>query len=389
MTAKEPPRNVIDPPRSTDGFRAIREEGRCFVDNTDVIARLSDVGDFLIFLRPAGFGKSLLVSTLAAMWRGGPDAVRGLRAEGCWRHESCRVVVIDLSAIHLPNPWNAGAFASAADELLRHAFAPAGFATAAEPMEPLVRWRAFLEASRGVVLLVDGIDAPLRKAPEEGRAEVGRFLEGFLTMVKNLGSGLRFCLITGEAMGLDLAAAVNNFSDVSGDLPFGDLLGFTTADLRTGLRPLVERKAEAWGRRRRRWSSRLSAPGEDGPSMSCAAPASRSLRPCSRFSRRTRGSRAGEARHSVGGTPKEEARSGPSAAGRDIRWPGSRAQERSGSSKNAEVRRARGRPGFGECGRKRIREPVRVDQRDAPNFLASSSAPVSSKGRIASPRPKT
>ena len=114
-------------------------------------------------------------------------------------------------------------------------------------MEPLVRWRAFLEASRGVVLLVDGIDAPLRKAPEEGRAEVGRFLEGFLTMVKNLGSGLRFCLITGEAMGLDLAAAVNNFSDVSGDLPFGDLLGFTTADLRTGLRPLVERKAEALG----------------------------------------------------------------------------------------------------------------------------------------------
>ena len=247
MTAKEPPRNVIDPPRSTDGFRAIREEGRCFVDKTDVIAQLADVGDFLIFLRPAGFGKSLLVSTLAAMWRGGPDAVRGLRAEGRWRHESCRVVVIDLSAIHLPNPWNAGAFASAADELLRHAFAPAGFATAAEPMEPLARWRAFLEASRGVVLLIDGIDAPLRKAPEEGRTEVGRFLEGFLTMVKNLGSGLRFCLITGEAMGLDLAAAVNNFSDVSGDLPFGDLLGFTTADLRTGLRPLVERKAEALG----------------------------------------------------------------------------------------------------------------------------------------------
>jgi len=247
MTAKEPPLKVIDPPRSTDGFRAIREEGWCFVDKTDVIAQLADVGDFLIFLRPAGFGKSLLVSTLAAMWRGGPDAVRGLRAEGRWRHESCRVVVIDLSAIHLPNPWNAGTFASAADELLRHAFAPAGFATAAEPMEPLVRWRAFLEASRGVVLLIDGIDAPLRKAPEEGRTEVGRFLEGFLTMVKNLGSGLRFCLITGEAMGFDLAAAVNNFSDVSGDLPFGDLLGFTTADLRTGLRPLVERKAEALG----------------------------------------------------------------------------------------------------------------------------------------------
>ena len=97
------------------------------------------------------------------------------------------------------------------------------------------------------MLLIDGIDASLRKAPEEGRTEVGRFLEGFLTMVKNLGSGLRFCLITGEAMGLDLAAAVNNFSDVSGDLPFGDLLGFTTADLRTGLRPLVERKAEALG----------------------------------------------------------------------------------------------------------------------------------------------
>ena len=58
MTAKEPPLNVIDPPRSTDGFRAIREEGWCFVDKTDVIARLADVGDFLIFLRPRASGRA-------------------------------------------------------------------------------------------------------------------------------------------------------------------------------------------------------------------------------------------------------------------------------------------------------------------------------------------
>ena len=62
------------------------------VDKTDVIAQLADVGDFLIFLRPAGFGKSLLVSTLAAMWRGGPTpsgafarkAVGAMNRAGSW-----------------------------------------------------------------------------------------------------------------------------------------------------------------------------------------------------------------------------------------------------------------------------------------------------------------
>ncbi|MDG4595791.1 MAG: AAA family ATPase [Candidatus Contendobacter sp.] len=47
-------------------FREIREEGYCYVDKTPLVARLADEGKYYFLARPRRFGKSLLVSTLAA-----------------------------------------------------------------------------------------------------------------------------------------------------------------------------------------------------------------------------------------------------------------------------------------------------------------------------------
>jgi hypothetical protein len=45
-------------------FRKIREEGYFYVDRTDRIALIEEVGHQLLFLRPRRFGKSLWLSTL-------------------------------------------------------------------------------------------------------------------------------------------------------------------------------------------------------------------------------------------------------------------------------------------------------------------------------------
>ena len=47
-------------------FREIREEGYCYVDKTPLVAGLADEGKYYFLARPRRFGKSLLVSTLAA-----------------------------------------------------------------------------------------------------------------------------------------------------------------------------------------------------------------------------------------------------------------------------------------------------------------------------------
>ena len=47
-------------------FREIREESYCYVDKTPLVARLVDEGKYYFLARPRRFGKSLLVSALAA-----------------------------------------------------------------------------------------------------------------------------------------------------------------------------------------------------------------------------------------------------------------------------------------------------------------------------------
>ena len=57
LTARDIPYGISD-------FRRIRREGRCYVDKTRYISDLEMVGDFIFFVRPRRFGKSLFVDML-------------------------------------------------------------------------------------------------------------------------------------------------------------------------------------------------------------------------------------------------------------------------------------------------------------------------------------
>ncbi len=56
---------------TTSDFRRIRRENRLYIDKTAHIAAfLNEGGDALLFTRPRRFGKSLMLSTMAAMYSG-------------------------------------------------------------------------------------------------------------------------------------------------------------------------------------------------------------------------------------------------------------------------------------------------------------------------------
>ena len=53
-------------PYGVADFYSLRTEGQTYVDRTDRIPVVEDLGKSLLFLRPRRFGKSLWLSTLAS-----------------------------------------------------------------------------------------------------------------------------------------------------------------------------------------------------------------------------------------------------------------------------------------------------------------------------------
>ena len=60
-------------PVTQSGFERIIEDRLLYIDKTCQILTLLDQGDYLFLSRPRRFGKSLLVSTLKALFEGEKD----------------------------------------------------------------------------------------------------------------------------------------------------------------------------------------------------------------------------------------------------------------------------------------------------------------------------
>ena len=77
-------------------FAKIREDNYLYVDKTGLIADLVEQGSYYFFSRPRRFGKSLLVSTLQALFEGHETLFQGLALHDTWDW-SVRYPVIKIS----------------------------------------------------------------------------------------------------------------------------------------------------------------------------------------------------------------------------------------------------------------------------------------------------
>ena len=80
-------------------FESIRQDGRIYIDKTDLIYKLTKESKFVFLSRPRRFGKSLLCSTLKYYFQGRKDLFEGLaiaELEKEWKRYP--VLHFDLSA---------------------------------------------------------------------------------------------------------------------------------------------------------------------------------------------------------------------------------------------------------------------------------------------------
>ncbi len=223
-------------------FREIREENYYYVDKTAYIQRLRDEGKHYFLSRPRRFGKSLFLDTLKELFEGNEPLFNGLYIHDHWDW-SVRYPVIRLS-------FGSGNFKESGDlqaNLLDQLAAierRTGVVVEAETVPG--RFAYLIEAlhdraGQPVAVLVDEYDKPILDAleiPEVARANRD-FLRGLYATIKDSDAYIKFTFLTGVSKfsKVSLFSGLNNLKDITLDVRYSAICGYTDADLDTVFAP--------------------------------------------------------------------------------------------------------------------------------------------------------
>ncbi len=85
--------NQLALPIGDSSFRSLRTSNCYYVDKTDHLQKLTRTGRYWFLSRPHRFGKTLLVSTLQALFEGHEPLFRGLDIHDQWDWQTTYPVV--------------------------------------------------------------------------------------------------------------------------------------------------------------------------------------------------------------------------------------------------------------------------------------------------------
>ena len=219
-------------------FSEIREEGYLYVDKTDVVQRLVEGGKYYFLARPRRFGKSLLISTLQALFEGRQELFSGLAIYDHWDWET-RYPVIKISFGGVARNFAdmkaqvKGILRSNQDRLQIKCQAPGeGGVCLRELIEKVVAkygQRVVILVDEYDKLIVDNLDQP--EVAKEGR----EVLRDLYTTIKDSDEYLKFAFLTGVSKfsKVSVFSGLNNLEDISLGSNYATLCGYTQNDLET------------------------------------------------------------------------------------------------------------------------------------------------------------
>jgi len=244
-------------PIGIQDFTDIRQEGFLYIDKTARIhGLLTGSGKTFFLSRPRRFGKSLLCSTLGAIFEGRRELFSGLAIDSLpWNWKTYPVIHIDL------NPGN---YEKSINEMmvtiktgLRLSAEKWGVPVEGETISDRLRLlivnlaRKFNEK---VVVIIDEYDKPLLStiAKRELHTGIRSELKGFYGVIKSCDANLRFVFLTGvtKFAQVSVFSDLNQIVDISLDPRYADLCGITQEELELGFAPEIEAVARDTGKDR-------------------------------------------------------------------------------------------------------------------------------------------
>ena len=223
----------------SNDFAEIRREGYVYVDKTAWFHRLATAeGRKLFFLaRPRRFGKSLMISTLRAMFEGRKELFKGLdimKVGWDWKKKypvihlnmgMCAASDYDTFAQNLPDCIEAG-LAGAGVKYNRKKTPSSNFGNAIDVL-----------AAKGKppVILIDEYDDPVAKALKnpDVAERVRDALSPIYGQMKDRSGKIRFLMITGVSKftKLSIFSTLSSLVDISFDDEYAAMLGYTEDEI--------------------------------------------------------------------------------------------------------------------------------------------------------------
>ncbi len=214
---------------SVYSFEKIVNEGKLYVDKTEFIWNLiQDDGSYFL-ARPRRFGKSLMVSTLEAVFQGKRDLFKGLAIYNKleeWKEYP--VIRFDLSKGDYSSLKQTSS--SLSNMVARCAQAYGIKLKRDVPNEMFQDLIIHLSQKGQVVILVDEYDKPILETLGEPYAkDVLKLLKTFYSVIKSYDEYERFVFITGVSKfsHVSLFSGMNNPSDLSMRSEYATMFGYT------------------------------------------------------------------------------------------------------------------------------------------------------------------
>ncbi|MDJ0836393.1 MAG: AAA family ATPase [Acidobacteriota bacterium] len=221
-------------PIGIQDFEILRNDGYLYVDKTAHLIELTR-GGYFFFSRPRRFGKSLLISTLEAMFQGKRELFDDLAlAKSGYDFPSHPILRLDFSTLSHQNERELEQDLLAE---LDHTALKYGLTPGQTPLIPRLRGliRELSKQNR-VVILVDEYDKPLLDHLEDPEsAEKNRDkLREFFGVLKGLAKHVKMLFITGitKFSKVSIFSELNNLLELGIDPNHGSLLGWTMDEIR-------------------------------------------------------------------------------------------------------------------------------------------------------------
>ena len=228
-----------------------------YVDKTALLYELCNDADQQLFIsRPRRFGKSLMLSTLKAMFEGRRELFKGLAIDSLpWEGWTQPTPVYSFT-MSSATGGTYEEFCIALEGLVKDLCHEAGCEyddgkTTSGNFDLFLRAAAAKSPTKQIVVLIDEYDEPVAKFLDDLPAlnKVRSTLHDFYEKLKVNSGSIRFLLMTGvtKLTKLSIFSGLNHLTDLTMNPRFATLLGYTPEELDGPLRENIEVFAEKNG----------------------------------------------------------------------------------------------------------------------------------------------
>ena len=238
-------------PLGIQNFEDLRRNEFVYVDKTHHIYRLISTGKYYFLSRPRRFGKSLLVSTMEAYFKGKKELFNGLAMEDLEKDwVEYPVLHLDLNGKKYDSPQaltdNIKYYLTLWDKDLD---------TDTSSISDIeIRFKQIIDVAcektgKKVVILIDEYDKPI--VDNLGNPEVAddfkKTLQGFYSVLKAKDGQIRFGFLTGVSKigKLSVFSGLNNLTDISMESEYSDICGISERDLHKYFKESISELADA------------------------------------------------------------------------------------------------------------------------------------------------